>query len=108
MFLSRRLFGEGPRQHELGLEHSAGLFDDAIERCCHPFVDGMAYSPLDVLDGLTGGALIPGAVQLFGDGAELNSEIIRKVRRFDLAALLSPETNEVGIVFAHDDAGIRS
>jgi hypothetical protein len=36
----------------------------------------MAYPPLDVADGLTGGTLIPGAVQLFGDGAELNDEVI--------------------------------
>ena len=44
--------GEGPGQHELGFEHRAGLFDDAVQRCRHPFVDGMADALLDVLDGL--------------------------------------------------------
>ena len=49
----------------------------------------MAYSPLDVLDRVTGRALIPGAVQLLCDGAELNDEVVGKVGWIDLPALLS-------------------
>ena len=68
----------------------------------------MAYPPLDVLDGLAGRALIPGAVQLFCDGAELNDKVVGKVGWIDLSALLAPETKEVRIVIAQDDTGVRA
>jgi hypothetical protein len=104
MFLGRHLFGESPGQHELRLRHRPGLFDDAIKRCCHPFVDRMTYTPLDVLDRHAGRALIPRTVQFLCNGAELNDEVVGKVRWFDLPALLSPETKEIRIVIALDNA----
>ena len=39
-------------------------------------------------------ALVPGAIQDFGDGAELNDEIVREIFRFDLAALLAPQPDQ--------------
>ena len=68
------LFGSGflrerPGQHELGFEHRAGRFDQAVERCRHPLVDGMLDLFLDVLDGVAGVALVPATVQILGCGA---------------------------------------
>ena len=37
VLLGRRLFREGPRQHELGLEHRACRLNHPVERCRHPF-----------------------------------------------------------------------
>ena len=34
--------------------------------------------------------------------------LLRKILRLDLAALLPPETEEGGLVAAHDDAGVRA
>ena len=43
---------------------------------------------LHVLDGVTGVALVPAPVQVLGDGAELDNQVVGEVLRLDLAALL--------------------
>jgi len=65
-------FRERPRQHELSLEEGAGVLDQSIERGGHPWdcpVDRMA---LDVTDLVARVLLIPAAVEVLGDKAELH------------------------------------
>lgn len=64
----------------------------------HPF--------LNVGDGLARRALIPGPVEVLGDGAELHDQVVRKILRRDLAALFPPQPREIVLIIAHDDAGI--
>ncbi len=103
-----RILRERPGQHELGLEDRPGLLDHAVQRRRHPFVDGMANALLHVLDVLPGAALEPATVQLLGHRAELNDQVLREIRRRQLAALFPPQPDEVFLIVAHDDAGIRS
>ena len=57
---------------------------------------------------MTGVALVPAPVEVFGDGAELNDQVVGQVFRLDLAALFAPEAEECSLIIAHDDAGIRA
>ena len=43
-----------------------------------------------------------------GDQAELHGEVPREVLRLDLAALLSPQPDQRGLVITHNDAGVRA
>ena len=67
---------KGPGQHKFGFEDGAGLLDDPIQRCRHPSVDGMPDSLLDVLDGLTRTALVPGAVEFFCGRPKLDDQVL--------------------------------
>ena len=71
-------------------------------------MDGVLDPPLHVLDGVAGVALVPAPVEVLGDGAELDDQIVGEVLRLDLAAFLPPEPNEIGFVVAHDDPGVRA
>ena len=71
-------------------------------------MDGMLDLLLDVLDGVAGVALVPAPVQVLGDGAELDDQVVGEVLGLDLAALLPPQPNERGLIVAHDDAGVRA
>ena len=66
------------------------------------------HAALDAGQGLAGVALVPAPVEVLGDRPELNDEVVGEVFRFDLASLLAPEPNEVRLVIAHDDAGVRA
>jgi hypothetical protein len=46
---------------------------------------------LDVGDAPAGVALVPGPVEFFGGGPELDNEVPRQVLRLDFSALLAPE-----------------
>jgi len=59
--------------------------------------------PLHVLDDVIGVALIPAPVEVLGDAAELNDQIVAEILGLDLAALLAPQPNEIGLIIAHDD-----
>ena len=48
-FFGRPLFGEGPRQHELGLEYRAGALNDAVQGGRHPPVHRVPNPALDIL-----------------------------------------------------------
>ena len=39
-------------------------------------MDGMLNPPLHVLDGVTGVALVPAPVEVLGDGAELDDQVV--------------------------------
>ena len=68
----------------------------------------MLDPPLHVLDGVAGVALIPAPVEVLGDRAELDDQVVGEVLRLDLAALLAPQPDQGGLVVAHDDPGIRA
>jgi hypothetical protein len=68
----------------------------------------MPNAPLDVLDHLAGAALIPVAVQLFCDSAELDEEVLTKILDVKFSALLPPKANELPFVVAHDDTSVRT
>jgi hypothetical protein len=104
----RRVFGEVPRQHELGLEHRPTGVHPSVQRRRHPFVDGMRDPLLHVLDGVAGVTLIPAAVEVLGHGTELDDQVVGKILRSDLTALLLPQPQQGGLVITHDDPCIRS
>ena len=54
----------------------------------------MPNAPLDVLDRIAGVALVPGPVQVLGDGAKLDDEVLAEVFWFGLTPLLTPEPDE--------------
>ena len=66
-------FGEGPRQHEFGLENRARRLNKAIKGSSHPVDGSMLNPPLNVFDGVTGVSLIPAPIEVLCDGAELNN-----------------------------------
>src|SRR5229473_888822 len=72
----------------------------------HPFVDGMLDVLLYILDDVAGVALVPVPVEVFGNAAELNDQIVIEILRLDFAALLAPQPNEIGLITTHHDPGI--
>jgi hypothetical protein len=71
-------------------------------------MDRVLNPPLHILNGVPGVALIPAPVEFFGNGTQLDNEIIREVLGHDLAALLAPEPNEASFIIAHNYPGIRT
>ena len=55
---------------------------------------------------MSGVAVIPAPVELFGRYTELDDQIVRKILWFDFAAFLSLQTEQRRLVVAHNDAGI--
>ena len=47
--------------------------------------------PLDVFDLISGVSFVPAPVEVLGDGAQLDDQVVRKVLRLDLSALLAPK-----------------
>jgi hypothetical protein len=68
----------------------------------------MLHSPLHVFDDLTGIALVPAPIEVFGREAELDDQVAGQVLRLDLASLFPPEAQEGPFVVPHDDAGVRA
>jgi hypothetical protein len=68
----------------------------------------MPYPFLNIGNGHTRRALVPASVEVFGDGAELNDQILRQILRRDRAAFFLPQPRKVVLIMAHDDAGIRA
>jgi hypothetical protein len=66
------------------------------------------HAPLDVLDHVAGLPLVPAPVEVFGNAAKLNRQIVGEVFRFDFAAFLSPQANQRCFVGPHNDPGVRT
>ena len=107
-FSAAASFRERPRQHELGLEHGAGFLDQPIQRGGHPGHGPVDHMALDVADPVAGVELVPAAVEVFGDQAELDDQDARQVGRCHLAPLFAPKAMEGLLVLAHDDPGVRA
>src|SRR6516165_8521489 len=101
-----RFLGKGPWQHELGFKYGGGLLDNAVEGRDHPKNGGMPDAALDVADAVARVTLVPGAIELFGGGSELDHEITGEVLGLRLAALLAPQPHQSGFIAAHDDPGV--
>ena len=63
---------------------------------------------LDVCDAPAGVALVPGAIELLGGGAELYEQVAGQVLRLRLATLLTPKLDQGCFVVAHNDPGVRA
>jgi hypothetical protein len=61
---------------------------------------GNGDPPLHMLDRLAGVALVPAPVEVFGDGAQLDNQIMVEILGLDLAALLAPQPDQMGLVIA--------
>ena len=85
---------ECPRQHELGLEHGASALDDAVQGRRHPAQSWMLYMLLDIPDHQPGIELVPAPIEVLGDRAELDHQIVRQVLRLDLAPFFPPQTEQ--------------
>src|SRR5262249_8458248 len=101
-------FGEGPRQHELGLEYRLRALHDSIEGGHHPRNCRMPDPALHVADRPAGVALIPGAIELLGRSPELHDEVAGQVLRLGLAPFFAPEPDQGGFIVAHDDPSVRA
>src|SRR6516162_6482262 len=66
VFFGGCFFREGPRQHELGLEHRLRALHDSVEGGHHPRNCRMPDPALHVADPPAGVALVPGAVEDLG------------------------------------------
>ena len=75
VLLRRRLFGERPREHELGFEHRPGALDHAVQRGGQEPDNRVLDPPLDRRDDLAGVALVPMPVEGFGYDPELDDKI---------------------------------
>jgi len=60
---------------EFGLENRARTLHNAVQRRRHPPLHRVENPPLDLCDGLSGVTLIPAAVEILGDGAELDNKV---------------------------------
>ncbi len=69
-------------------------------------MDGVLDPPLNVLDDVSGLPLIPAAVEVLGDAAQLHDQVFGEILRLEFAALLPPQPHELRLIMAHDDAGI--
>jgi hypothetical protein len=108
MYFSAALLGERPRQHELGLEDGLRPLHDPVEGGRHPRNGRMPDPALNVPDCPSGVPLVPSAVDLLGGRPELDDEVAGEILGLGLAALLAPETDEGGLVVAHNDPGVRA
>src|SRR5215471_18351950 len=99
---------EGPRQHELGLEHRLRPLYDSVEGGHHPRNCRMPDAALHVADPPAGVALVPRAVELFRRRAKLHEEVAGQILWLGLSTLLVPELDQGGLVAAHDDPGVRA
>jgi hypothetical protein len=52
--------------------------------------------------------LIQLAIELLGDAAELEDQIVAEVQRKGLSALFTPKADELVPVFPHNDPGVGS
>jgi hypothetical protein len=74
-----------------------------------PSIYGRGAEPAAArLNAATAVALIPAPVEVLGDRAELDDQVVRKILRLDLAAFLAPEPNQGRFIVAHNDPGIRA
>src|SRR5437660_5733535 len=94
--------------NELGLDHRPRACHHAVKGCAHPAVDRVADAARDVRDLVPGIALVPEPVERLGDEAELDQQVLREVRRLDLAPLLPPQAHQGGLIRPHDDSGVRA
>jgi hypothetical protein len=108
VFLSRRLFRERPRQHELGLENCPCALDHAIQSGGQKPNDRVLHPSLDRRDDVPGVAFVPIPVERFRRHAELDNKIARKVLRLSLAPFFPPEAQEGDLISTHDNPSIRA
>ena len=108
VFLSGRLFGKIPGQHEFRLEDCAVYLNAPVGHGGEPADGRMADLLLHIGDNLPGTGLVPAPVQLLGDEPKLDEEVARQILGLDLATFLSPQPQKRGFVLAHDDPGIRT
>jgi hypothetical protein len=90
MYFSAANSSENDHQHELGLVDRPGPRHDAIEGGRHKPDDRVLDPALDVLDGISGIAFVPLAIEVLGHQTELDDEVRGEVLRPDLAAFLLP------------------
>jgi hypothetical protein len=85
-----RLFGERPRKHEFSFEDRAACLDASIKSSAHPAHAGMPNMLLHIGNDLAGIGLVPAAVELFRNSAQLDDEVARRVYQLSLAAFFAP------------------
>src|SRR6516164_3908203 len=99
-------FGEGPWQHELGLEHRLRALHDSVEGGHHPRNCRMPDPALHVADPPAGVTLVPGAVERLGRSSELHDEVAGEVLRLGFTPFLPPKADKGGFIATHDDTGV--
>ena len=76
MLFGSRLFGERPRQHELGFEYGVEIVDEPVQGRRQVPMDRVPNPALNVRYGPPSIALVPSPVQRLGGDAELDDEIV--------------------------------
>ena len=90
MYFSAAALREGPRQHELGLEHRLGALHDSVKGGHHPRNCRVPDPALDLADPPAGVALIPGAIELLGRCPKLHDEVAGQVLWLGFTPFLPP------------------
>lgn len=100
--------GEMPGRQKARMEDRTRIPDTAANVSSHPLVDRMSDRPLDTLDGVATLALVQPSIEVLGDAAELDDQIVAEVQRKSLSALFAPEPDQLVPIFPHDDPGVGS
>src|SRR5262245_38457498 len=100
------LLRKRPGQHELGLEHGAGLFNHAVEGCRHPADHRMLDLSLHLRDDMPGVALEPLPIEGLGHDTKLDDEIAGEILRLGLAAFFAPQPQQGSLIASHDYPGV--
>src|SRR4051812_12721447 len=61
---------------------------------------------LHIFDCVAAVALVPASIEVLGDGAKLDNQLLAEVLRRNLTPLLAPEPDELVLIIAHDDPGV--
>ena len=108
VFLRRRLFGERPREHELGFENRPRALDHAVQCGGQKPDHGVLDPPLDGRDDLAGVALKPMPVECFGRYPELDERLPDRSSGSASPRFSRQRRREGGLITSHNDPGVRS
>ena len=94
MLFGSRLFGERPRQHELGLEYGVEIVDEPVQGRRQVPMDRVPNPALNVRYGPPSIALVPSPVQRLGGDAQLDDKVVAQILWLGLPALFLPEPDQ--------------
>ena len=94
MLFGSRLFGERPRQHELGLEYGVEIVDEPVQGRRQVPMDRVPNPALNVRYGPPSIALVPSPVQRLGGDAQLDDKVVAQILWLGFPALFLPEPDQ--------------
>src|SRR6202042_654972 len=108
MLFGSRVFGERPRQHELGLEYGVEIVDEPVQGRRQVPMDRVPNPALNVRYRPPSIALVPSPVQRLGCDAQLDDKVVAQILRLGFPALFLPEPDQRRFVRAQNDPRVRA